>query len=288
MMNMRWIILIVVALLLGSQSVFVVDEREQAILLKLGKIQRSDFGPGLHFKIPFINNVRYFERRLLTLDAEPERFLTSEKKDVIVDSFVKWRIQDLETFYKATAGGDMRRAALLLYQKVNDGLRSEFGKRSVQEVVAGERAEIMGIVTQKADQAGRDLGVKVVDVRVKRIDLPPEVSNSVYARMRAERERVARTFRSRGAEEAEKIRAQADRERTVLLAKAYRDAEILRGEGDAAAAETYATAYEQDPEFFSFYRSLDAYRNSFRSKGDLLIVDPGSEFFDYFKKPEGR
>ncbi len=287
-MNLRWIILIVVVLLIGSQSVFVVDEREQAILLKLGKIQRSDFAPGLHFKLPFINNVRYFERRLLTLDAEPERFLTSEKKDVIVDSFVKWRIQDVESFYKATAGGDMRRAALLLYQKVNDGLRSEFGKRTVQEVVAGERAEIMGIVTKKANLAAADLGVRVLDVRVKRIDLPPEVSNSVYARMRAERERVARTFRSRGAEQAEKIRAEADRERTVLLAKAYRDAEILRGEGDATAAEIYATAYEQDPEFFSFYRSLDAYRNSFRSKGDLLILDPDSDFFDYFNKPEGR
>ncbi len=287
-MNLKWTVLVVVVLLVGSQSLFVVDEREQAILLKLGKIQRSDFAPGLHFKLPFINNVRFFERRLLTLDAEPERFLTSEKKDVIVDSFVKWRIQDVESFYKATAGGDMRRAALLLYQKVNDGLRSEFGKRTVQEVVAGERAEIMGIVTKKANLAAADLGVRVLDVRVKRIDLPPEVSNSVYARMRAERERVARTFRSRGAEQAEKIRAEADRERTVLLAKAYRDAEILRGEGDASAAEIYASAYEQDPEFFSFYRSLDAYRNSFRNKGDLLILDPASDFFDYFNKPEGR
>jgi len=278
---------LLVALLVLSQSVFTVDQREQAILFKLGEIQRSDFQPGLHFKLPFINNVKFFETRLLNLDADPERFLTSEKKDVIVDSYVKWRIADVDAYYKAT-GGDVRRAGLLLYQKINDGLRAEFGKRTVQQVVAGERSEIMDIVTANANQDAKSLGMVVVDVRTKRIDLPPEVSNSVYDRMRAERERVARNFRSRGSEAAERIRANADRERTVILADAFREAETMRGEGDAGSALIYATAYNKDREFYSFYRSLNAYQTTFGNGNDLLLLQPGSDFFKYFKNPNAH
>ncbi len=287
MSSAKIIVPLLVALLVLSQSVFTVDQREQAILFRLGEIQRSDFKPGLHFKFPFINNVKFFETRLLNLDADPERFLTSEKKDVIVDSYVKWRIADVDAYYKAT-GGDIRRAGLLLYQKINDGLRAEFGKRTVQQVVAGERSEIMDIVTENANRDAKSLGMVVVDVRTKRIDLPPEVSNSVYERMRAERERVARNFRSRGAEAAERIRADADRERTVILADAFRDAEMVRGAGDAISAQIYASAYDRDREFYSFYRSLNAYRNSFGNGKDLMLLSPESDFFKYFKTPNAR
>ncbi len=285
MLTMKNGIIVAIVLLIASQSLFVVDKREQALLLWLGKIERSDFEAGLHFKVPFFNKVRKFERRLLTLDAEPERFLTSEKKDVIVDSFAKWRIDDVEAFFKAT-GGDVRRANLLLYQKINDTLRSEFGKRTVQEVVAGERTEIMNIVTEQANLEAADLGMVVLDVRTKRIDLPSDVSGSVYERMRAERERVARDFRFRGAEAAERIRAEADRERAVILANAFRDAEIVRGQGDASAADTYAQAYNRNKEFYSFYRSLEAYRQSLNNKSDIIMLDPNSDFFKYFSSPE--
>jgi len=284
MSSVKIVVPLLVALLVLSQSVFIVDQREQAILFRLGEIKRTDFKPGLHFKLPFINNVKFFEKRLLNLDADPERFLTSEKKDVIVDSYVKWKIADVGAYYKAT-GGDSRRAGLLLYQKINDGLRAEFGKRTVQQVVAGERSEIMGIVTKNANREAKSLGVVVVDVRVKGISLPQEVSNSVYERMRAERERVARNFRSRGSEAAERIRANADRERTVILADAFRQAEVVRGEGDAISAKIYADAYDQDRDFYSFNRSLEAYRNSFGSKNDLLLIQPDADFFKYFKSP---
>ncbi len=274
---------VVLALLL-SFSLFTVAETELAILFRLGEIQRSDYQSGLHFKVPFINNVRKFDRRVLTLDAEPQRYLTVEKKDVIVDSFVKWRISDVQSYYKST-GGDERRTGLLVYQRINDALRSEFGRLTVKEVVSGERGAIMGRVTASASEQGRELGIAIVDVRIKRIDLPAEVSSAVYNRMRAERERVARELRSQGSEAGERIRADADRERTQILAEAYRDAEKLRGEGDAKATAIYADAYGKDKDFYAFYGSLKAYTKSIRSKDDILILEPDSEFFKFLKNP---
>jgi membrane protease subunit HflC len=276
--------IVVLSLIVVYLCTFRVYEYQEAILFQLGKIQRSDYEPGLHFKLPFVQNVRTFDKRLQTLDAEPQRFLTGEKKDVIVDSFARWRIHDVVQFYKSS-DGDPRRAGLLLYQKVNDGLRSEFGKRTVQEVVSGERGAIMKSVTRIANERGLDLGMEILDVRLKRIDLPTEVSSNVYERMRSERSRVAREFRARGDKESITIRADADRQRTVISAEAYRDAQKLRGAGDAAAAEIYAEAYNADPEFYNFYRSLDAYKSSFNSKNDILLLKPDSEFFKYFVAP---
>ncbi|HTT07895.1 MAG TPA: protease modulator HflC [Gammaproteobacteria bacterium] len=279
---LRSLLLILAFVILGWSCTFVVTERQQALLLNFGSIIGSDYAPGLHFKWPW-NQVRRVERRILSLDAgEPERFLTNEKKDVIVDSYVRWRIVDVEKYYRATQG-DENRAGQLLYQAINSKLREEFGKRSVQQVVSGERGEIMNIVTQTVDSTtGSDLGIKIEDVRIKRIDLPAEVSGSVYGRMRAERDRVARDFRSRGAEAAERVRADADRERTVILADAYRDAERVRGEGDARATEIYAEAYGADREFYDFYRSLNAYKNSFSGKNNMLLLSPDSQFLKYF------
>lgn len=279
---------IVLALLIGGiyLCAFRVYEFQHAILFQLGKIQRADYEPGLYFKIPVFQNVRRFDSRLQTLDAEPQRFLTGEKKDVIVDSFVRWKIEDVVQFYKST-DGDPRRAGLLLYQRINDGLRSEFGKRTVKEVVSGERGQIMEIVTSTANERGRDLGMQIIDVRLKRIDLPTEVSSTVYERMRSERARVAREFRARGDKEAITIRADADRQRTVISAEAYRDAEETRGNGDAQSAEIYAAAYTRDPEFYDFYRSLNAYKSSFRGKEDVLLLEPDTDFFKYFGDPDG-
>jgi membrane protease subunit HflC len=266
---------------------FTVKQTEKALLLRFGEIQRSDYEPGLHFKIPLFDQVRKFDKRLLGLDAEPERFLTREKKDVIVDSFIRWRIHDVEVYFRATAGEESR-AGLLLYQKVNAALRQEFGKRTVQDVVSGERGMIMDVVTEKAQQQVQELGVELVDVRVSTINLPAEVSSSVYQRMRAERERVARELRSRGAEAAERIRANADRDRTVILAEAYRESETIRGEGDAQAAETYAQGYGVNEEFYTMYRSLNAYRESFGSGDNVMLLAPDSEFFKYFNNPRPR
>ncbi|MBT6464632.1 MAG: protease modulator HflC [Proteobacteria bacterium] len=263
---------------------FRVYEYQNAILFQLGKIERSDLKPGLHFKLPFVQNVRTFDLRLQTLDAEPQRFLTGEKKDVIVDSFARWRINDVVQFYKSS-DGDPRRAGFLLSQKINDSLRSEFGKRTVQEVVSGDRGAIMKSVTRIANERGLDLGMEVLDVRLKRIDLPTEVSSNVYERMRSERSRVAREFRARGDKESMTIRADADRQRTVISAEAYKDAQEMRGFGDAGAAEIYAKAYNSDPEFYDFYRSLDAYKSAFNSKNDVLLLNPDTEFFKYFVKP---
>lgn len=282
----RLLIPLAVLLVLGAMSVFTVDERQKAILLRLGEIERSDYTPGLHFKLPLVNNVRKFDGRLLSLDAEPERFLTAEKKDVIVDYFVRWRIADVEQFFRST-GGDERQASVLMYQKVNAALRNEFGKRTVQDVVSGERFAIMEIVTSSANDQVTELGIDIEDVRVSRIDLPAEVSSSVYQRMRAERERVARDFRSRGAEAAERITANADRERTVLLAEAYRDAEIIRGDGDARSTEIYAGAFGADEDFYALWRSLGAYRRSFTGTGNVLVLEPDSEFLRYFDDPAG-
>lgn len=282
-----FLILGAVVLWLGSMSVFVVDERELAVKFRLGEFDRADYTPGLYFKIPFINNVRKFDSRILTLDAQAERYLTLEKKNVIVDAFIKWRISDVENYYK-TMGGDERRAGTRLSQVIKNGLRDEFGKRTIQEAISGERAQIMNVITAQIEEQAKQFGIEVVDVRIKRIELPPEVSDSVYDRMEAERARVAKDLRSRGAEAAERIRADADRQRTVLLAEAYRDAERIRGEGDGRAADIYATAFKQDEKFYEFYRSLDAYKNVFTTPEDVLVLDPESEFFRYFKDASGQ
>lgn len=286
MMNLLKFGLPVVVLVLWA-SIFTVDEREYAILFKFGEIIESDFEPGLHFKVPMINNVRKFDRRILTIDQKPERFLTLEKKDLIVDSYVKWRISDVVQYFK-TAQGDENTAGRLLYQNINNGLRDEFGKRSVQEVIAGDRTEIMGIMTAQASEKAKQLGIEVIDVRIKKIDLPARVSESVYRRMRAERERVAKEFRSRGAEAAERIRADADRQSRIVRAEAYRDSEIARGEGDAKATEIYTSAYGDDKEFYKFYRSMTAYQNTFSNSGDVILLEPDSEYFRYFKDPNGN
>lgn len=275
-------IFIAAVVVIASFALFTVDEREKAVLFRLGEIVRTDFEPGLHWQTPFVNNVRKFDARIQTLDAEPERFLTSEKKNVIVDSFVKWRIKDVSNYYTAT-GGDALRANLRLSQIIKDGLRGEFAKRTIQEAISGERAEIMDIITGLANKEAQAFGIDIVDVRIKRVDFPQDISDSVYQRMRAERERVAKDLRSRGAEAAEKIRAEADRQRTVIIADAYRDAEKLRGEGDASATEIYAKAYGKDVEFYSLYRSLNAYKTTFANKNDMLVIEPNSEFFKYFK-----
>lgn len=268
-------------------TVFYVDERELAIKFKFGEIVESDYKPGIHFKIPFVHNVRHFDKRVLTIDAKAESFFTGEKKDLIVDLYVKWRIKDVVQYFKTTNGDELR-AGSLLYQTIKKGLRDEFGKRTIQEVVAGDRTEIMGISTEQAQEKAKTLGIEVVDVRIKRIDLPASVSSSVYNRMRAERERVARDFRSKGAESAERIRADADRQSKVLLAEAYRDSEIVRGEGDALAADVYARAYGKDQEFYRFYRSMDAYKKTFSGKDDVMLIDPNSDFFNYFKSATGK
>jgi len=270
-------------LIVLSLSLFVVDQRQYAIVFRFGEIVSIKKEPGLAFKLPLVDNVRYFDKRVLTIDsAEPERFLTSEKKNVLVDLFVKWRISDVEKYY-LSVNGDEARAQTRLLQTIHDGLRAEFGNRTVHDVVSGERDKIMELMRQKANEDAQKIGVEVLDVRVKRVDLPQEVSESVYRRMDAERKRVANELRSTGAAESEKIRADADKQREVILAQAYRDAQRVKGEGDAKAAAIYARAYEQNPEFYAFYRSLEAYRQSFRSKGDVLVLDPSSEFFKYLK-----
>ncbi|MEW5756843.1 MAG: protease modulator HflC [Pseudomonadota bacterium] len=277
----------VLALILSS-TLYTVEQQQTAILFQLGEIKRDDLQPGLHWKLPVINNVRKFDGRIQTMDAPPERFLTSEKKNVIVDAFVKWRISDVSRFYTSTGGGDVKNANLRLSQIIKDGLRDEFGKRTIQEVISGERNQIMDVLTVKANKQAEELGVQVVQVRIRRIDLPPEVSTSVFQRMEAERQRVAKDLRSKGMEAAERIRAEADRDRTVILAEAFRDAEQLRGEGDAKASEIYAKAYDRDREFYALYRSLEAYRATFQSKDDILVLDPKSEFFKYLESASGR
>ncbi len=263
--------------------VFTVDQRQYAIVFQLGEIKEVIKEPGLSFKWPMIQNVRFFDSRILTLDSvEPERFLTAEKKPVLVDSFVKWRIADVKQYY-ISVGGDEMLAKTRLAQTVNSGLREEFGKRTVHDVVSGVRDKIMDDVQKKADTDARQIGVEIVDVRLKRVDLPPEVSESVYRRMETERKRVANELRSQGAAEAEKIRADADKQREVIVAEAYRDAQKIKGEGDAKAASIYGKAFGENPEFYAFYRSLEAYRQSLGSKNDLLVVDPSADFFKYLK-----
>jgi membrane protease subunit HflC len=257
-------------------------------VFRLGEIVSVKKEPGLYFKVPLVENVRYFEKRIVTLDwTEPDRFITSEKKNVLVDSFVKWRIIDPAKYY-VSVRGDERQAEARLSQTVNDGLRAEFGKRTIHDVVSGERDKIMEILRLKADREARQMGIEVLDVRLKRVDLPEEVSGSVYQRMEAERKRVANELRSQGAGAAEKIRADADKQREVIIAEAYREAQKTKGEGDAKAAEVYASAYGRNPEFYSFYRSLEAYRNSFKDKSDVMVLQPDSEFFKYMRDAGGR
>ena len=279
---------LIVGLVLLSMSAFTVDQREFAMVFRLGEIVSVKKAPGLYFKVPLVENVRYFEKRIVTLDwVEPDRFITSEKKNVLVDSFVKWRIIEPAKYY-VSVRGDEKQAEARLSQTVNDGLRAEFGKRTIHDVVSGERENIMAILRQKADHEARQMGIEVLDVRLKRVDLPEEVSGSVFQRMEAERKRVANDLRSQGAGAAEKIRADADKQREVIIAEAFREAQRIKGEGDAKAAETYAAAYGKNPEFYAFYRSLDAYRKSFKSKSDVLVLQPDSEFFKYMRDAGGK
>lgn len=274
---------IIFAIVLASTSLFTVDQRQYAIVFQLGEVRNVIEQPGLHFKWPLVQNVRVFDRRILTLDsADPERFITSEKKNVLVDLFVKWRITDVKQYY-ISVGGNERLAETRLLQTVNAGLREEFGRRTVHEVVSGERDKIMEDMRSKANVDAVKIGVEIVDVRLKRVDLPSEVSESVYRRMEAERKRVANELRSRGSAEAEKIRADADRQREIIVAEAYREAQKIKGEGDAQAAAIYGSAFGSNPEFYAFYRSMDAYQKSFRSKSDVLVIEPNSDFFRYLK-----
>lgn len=278
---------LVLAGVLASMTLFTVDQRQFAVVFQLGEVKEVMTEPGLKVKLPLIQNVRYFDKRILTIDTpEPERFITAEKQNVLVDHFVKWRIVDPRLYYESVAGDEVRARTRLL-QTVNSGLREEFGRRTVPEVVSGERDRIMENMRIRADTDARQIGVQILDVRLKRVDLPTEVSESVYRRMEAERLRVANELRSEGAAIAEQIRADADRQREVIIANAYREAQMIMGQGDATATATYAEAFERNPEFYSFYRSLEAYRSSFSSRSDVMVVDPSSDFFKFMKSPVG-
>jgi modulator of FtsH protease HflC len=272
-----------VLLVIITSSAYTVDQREYAIVFRLGEIVGIKKEPGLYFKMPMVENVRYYDRRILTLNwVKPDRFITSEKKNVLVDSFVKWRIVDPSKYY-VSVRGDEAQAERRLSQMVNDGLRAEFGKRTIHDVVSGERSEIMEILRQRADKESRQMGIQILDVRLRRVDLPKQVSESVYQRMEAERKSVANELRSQGAAAAEKIRADADKQREVIIAEAYREAQKVKGEGDAKAAEVYAQAFGKNPEFYAFYRSQEAYKNSFRNKSDVMVIDQSSDFFKYMR-----
>ncbi len=276
-----FIIAIVIAVI--SMSVYTVDERERALVFRFGEIIRADTEPGIKFKMPFVNSVKFFDDRIQTMDAEPQSYLTLEKKNLIVDSFVKWRIRDVREYY-VRLGGSKVRAHSRLSKRVNDAIRDEIGKRSVKDVVSGDRVLIMDTVRKATDQEAAGLGLEIVDTRLKRVDLDPDINETVYNRMRAERERVAKELRAQGEEEAEKIRANADRQRQILLAEANRTAEKIKGEGDASATAIYADAYGKDEEFFKFYKSLEAYQRTFSDKSDLFIVDPNSDFMRYMDR----
>lgn len=279
---------VLIALMFLSSTFYVVDQRRFAILFAFGEIKDVVKEPGLHFKLPPpFQNVVFLDKRILTIDTpEAERFITSEKRNVLVDTFVKWRIVDPKQYY-VSIGADMDRAVIRLGQIIKSALNEEITKRTTHEVVSGEREQVMAAIKQKVADEAKQIGVEIVDVRLKRVDLLPEISASIYSRMEAERHRVAAELRSTGAAESEKIRADADRQKEVIIAEAYRDAERTKGEGDAKASATYAQAFGSNPEFYAFYRSLDAYRKSFRSKGDVFVVDPSSEFFKYMQSPEG-
>jgi membrane protease subunit HflC len=286
--NLAVVLLGLAALMALSGSIYVIKETERAVVLRFGKLANADVEPGIHLKLPFADEVRKFDARILSVDAPSENYYTVEKKRLIVDSFAKWRIDNVETYYRAT-GGNEQVANSRLAARINDGLRNKFGTRTLHEVVSGQRDELMHELTDELNKAVRaSLGIEVVDVRVKRVDLPEEVSDSVFNRMAAEREKKAREYRAKGMEQAEKIRAEADREKVVIESIAYRDGQKLRGEGDAQAAAIYAQAFNQDPEFYAFMRSLEAYRQSFSGKQDMLVIEPDSDFFRYLRKSGGE
>ena len=276
------LVLLLIAGVIVSMSIFIVDERETAIKLQLGEVVRADYAPGLYFKLPLIQDILKFDKRIQNLDSDPELYLTLEKKNVKVDSFVKWRIVDVVRYYTST-GGSPGRASNRLSAVIQKSLKDEFGKRTIQQAVSGERTEIMDKLRSSAKAQADELGIAIIDVRIKRIDLPEEVSASVYARMSSEREQVAKKFRSEGEEQGKRIRAEADREREVILAEAQRDAQKIKGDGDARATETYAKAFGKDEEFYSLYRSLEAYRVTFNNPSDVLLLEPNTQFFKYFK-----
>lgn len=291
-MTMKKIPYIVVGFLLAifilATSTFTVDQREHAIVFRLGEIVSIKKEPGLYFKTPLIENVRFFDNRILTLNVqEADRFITSEKKNVLVDSFIKWKIIDPAKYYVSVKGDEVQ-AERRISQTVNDGLRAEFGKRTIQNVVSGERSEIMEILTERADRDLRSLGIQILDVRLRRVDLPKEVSESVYQRMDAERKSVANELRSQGFAASEKIRADAEKQRDIIIAEAYKEAQKLKGDGDAKAAEIYANAYGKNPEFYAFYRSVEAYKNSFRDKSDIMVLDPSSDFLKYLRSSKKK
>ncbi|MDN0076432.1 protease modulator HflC [Crenobacter sp. SG2303] len=274
------------AVLIASLSLFTVDQRQFAIVFQFGEVVDVIKQPGIHFKVPLLQNVRYFDRRIQTIDTEaPELFNTREKKNVLVDSYVKWRVINVEQFYKSV-GGNETAAVSRLRQTINDGLRAEFGQKTVADVISGQRDLVMDVVRKRADIDARKIGVEILDVRLKRVDFPDKISSSVYDRMQSERRTVASQLRSEGAADAEQIRADADRQREVLLAEAYKQAQQLKGEGDAKAAQIYADAYGKSPEFYAFWRSMEAYKQSFKNKSDVLVLEPNSEFFKYFKNPQ--
>lgn len=283
-----FIVLILAVIILLANSLFIVTDKQTAILLRFGEIIDPKIESGLHFKVPILNTVRKFDSRVLTLDAVPQPYFTEEKKRLIVDAFVKWRISDNEQFYITSSGGQLGALRTLLTQRVDEGLRNQFGKRTVQDVISGERDQLMKALTADLNKvANAELGVEVIDVRVKKIELPSEVNDSVYNRMRTERERLAQELRAEGNEIAEEIRANADKERTVILADAYKTAEIIKGEGDADATSTYAEAFNKNPEFYEFTRSLSAYQSTFQNKSDVLLIDPESDFFKYLDSSFG-
>jgi len=277
------LVLLVIAVTLGASSVYYVDQREKAIVFQFGEIVRSNDEPGIHFKAPLINNVRFFDARVQTMDSDPELYLTRAKKNLVVDSFVKWRITNAADYY-TRLGGLASNARSRLAQRVNDALRSEFGNRSVQQVISGDRVEIMDLVRTAMNREVASLGIEVLDVRLKRVDLDPGISGRVYQRMEAERSRVAMDLRARGAEAAEVIRADADRQRAIIIAEAQQTAQEVKGQGDAEATSIYADAFSRDREFYQMYRSLNAYRKTFASPDNLLVVEPDSEFFKYFNQ----
>ena len=283
-----FVIAILALIILLANSLYIVTDKQTAILLRFGEIIDPKIESGLHFKVPILNTVRKFDSRVLTLDAIPQPYFTEEKKRLIVDAFVKWRISDNEQFYITSSGGQLSALRTLLTQRVDEGLRNQFGKRTVQDVISGERDQLMSVLTADLNKvANSELGVEVIDVRVKKIELPTEVNDSVYNRMRTERERLAQELRAEGNEIAEEIRANADKERTVILADAYKTAEIIKGEGDAEATSTYAKAFNKNPEFYEFTRSLSAYQSTFENKSDVLLIDPESDFFKYLDSSFG-
>ena len=277
----KFLVPFILLLILLALSTFTVDQRESALVFRLGEIVAVKQEPGLYFKAPLIDNARFYDKRILTFDSPvPDRFITSEKKNVLVDSYIKWRIIDPAKYY-VSVNGDERQAERRLTQTVNDGLRAEFGKRTIKEVVSGERSTIMDIIKQRADKESAKIGIQIIDVRLRRVDLPKEVSESVYQRMEAERKSVANELRSQGFADSEKIRADADKQKNIIITEAYKKAQTIKGEGDASAARIYADTFSKNKNFYDFYRSLEAYKKSFKSKEDIMVLDADTEFFKY-------